>query len=105
MEKYFFYGMAALAIFVTVILLTTHEAKGAELFDINAGLDSFATFESGFALEPDIRVYEFTPRTASGMQCIFAVGSYGGSTFCWPKVMNTEVQKWIERHRNQEPPR
>jgi len=33
----------------------------------------------------DLRIYEFTPLTASHMQCVFVSGDNKGSTFCFRK--------------------
>lgn len=33
----------------------------------------------------DMRVYEFTPQTASHMQCIFVAGSRKGGLYCFEK--------------------
>ena len=38
----------------------------------------------------DMRLYEFTPRTAPYMQCIFITGTNKGSTFCFRKESNVE---------------
>lgn len=34
----------------------------------------------------DLRIYEFTPRSAPGMQCVFAAGDKKGGLVCFPKT-------------------
>ena len=33
----------------------------------------------------DLRVYEFTPQTDAGMQCVFVAGKQKGGLYCWEK--------------------
>ena len=36
----------------------------------------------------DMRVYEFTPKTAPHMQCVFVAGNKKGGIACFPKSAN-----------------
>lgn len=38
------------------------------------------------AMDQDFRLYEFTPQTAPGKQCIFVAASQKGGVVCWDKT-------------------
>ena len=38
----------------------------------------------------DLRIYEFTPTTSPGTQCVFVAGSQKGGLDCFPKVPYSE---------------
>lgn len=91
MEKLVWYGMAAVAIITAIVLLINGPAKGEEP-------DATAIIEySNSVLSDSIKTYEFTPKTASAMQCIYVDGDFAGSVFCWPKIMNDQFQALIDR--------
>ncbi len=92
-ENWFFYGGAAVATIAAIMILIAGPAEGAEL----DALERYRPQGSDSVFDGSIHVYEFTPTTASAMQCIFVVDNYGGSTFCWPKIMNDQFQVLIER--------
>ena len=97
-EKLFYGTATVICMVIAALLLFAGPAKGADLDAINR----YRPPSTASVFDGSINVYEFTPTTAQGMQCVFVVGNYGGSTFCWPKIMNTEVQKWIERMEERE---
>jgi len=88
MDKWFFYGLAAASILATIVLLVNGPAKGEE-----RPLDAKRTeFEGG------VTTYEFTPKSAQAMQCIFVTAAHReGGVFCWPKIMNDQFQTLINR--------
>lgn len=43
----------------------------------------------------DLRVYEFTPKSAPYMQCIFVAGTNKGDTSCFPKANFIQQQRKI----------
>lgn len=95
MEKWFWFGAAGACIAVAIVLLIAGPAEGAETqYEVQ---DSRTSYKPADERTADFTVHEFTPKSAQGMQCVFARGGYNGGVFCWPKIMNTEVQKWIER--------
>lgn len=85
MEKLIFYTLAGAAILIAIGLLIAGPAKGEEP-------DATAVIEHTNGVFPDrIKTYEFTPKTASAMQCIYVDGDFAGSVFCWPKIMNDQT--------------
>lgn len=91
-EKLFYGTATVIAFATTVILLLMGPAEGAE------PADATATIEYSDSMVSDtIKTYEFTPKTASAMQCIYVDGDFAGGVFCWPKIMNDQFQDLIER--------
>lgn len=79
-------------IIVTLFLIVAYvgyQYFSAEYLDEGSFL-STETMEPDSAIRiatmgDDLRLYEFTPKTLPGWQCIFVAGTNKGDTFCVPK--------------------
>ena len=73
-------------ILITFIGLALTACDDGGMLDINtpqAKSDAVSRLEAtGF----DLRIYEFTPQTAAGMQCIFVAGNQKAGLNCFPKL-------------------
>jgi len=74
---------------VLVVAFVAYQYFSAEYLDEGSFL-STETMEPDSAIRiatmgDDLRLYEFTPKTLPGWQCIFVAGTNKGDTFCVPK--------------------
>ncbi len=44
------------------------------------------------------KITEFSPPSSTGIQCVSIEGT---GLYCWPKIMNDEVQRWFDREEKE----